>query len=232
MPRRFKRRKTFRRPQRRVRRGRRRFLGIPRGVPRPIRVGTQVPDRMLVRLKYVSTLNADAVPFIYQLKFNMNSIFDPDKTFAGHQVLGHDQWNQFYNRYRVYKYTYRVQVQNTGQTPCVLIVYPSNDDITYADYTTLIEQKGAKFKVLGPATGSSNATIGGSVSIPRLFGRNRSQYMADDIYSASFGLSPSEGAQMNIVVASSDSTSAVNYSGTLESWYYCELYDRFDLTKS
>jgi len=58
-----------------------------------------IPQRYIATMKYSQTfLLSDVSP---GWTFNLNSIFDPDRTGTGHQPYGHDTFQTLYNRYRV-----------------------------------------------------------------------------------------------------------------------------------
>jgi len=65
-----------------------------------------IAPRALVQMKYTDTtlpylpVPATAPTFLF---FNLNSIYKPNRTYAGHQPYGHDTFAQLYNRYRIYK---------------------------------------------------------------------------------------------------------------------------------
>lgn len=62
------------------------------------------PSNRVVRMRYVDSLShtvANIPGSNQRYIFRANSIFDPDYTGTGHQPMGHDQWNQFYDDYIV-----------------------------------------------------------------------------------------------------------------------------------
>lgn len=61
-----------------------------------------VSEKQIVKLKYAQQFQLNPTLGVAdQHLFRANSINDPDFTSGGHQPLGHDEWNIFYNHYTV-----------------------------------------------------------------------------------------------------------------------------------
>lgn len=150
-----------------------------------------IPSRYICKMKYATTVTTDATG---QYIFNLNSLYDPDRTGLGHQPYGFDNLALLYNRYRVISTGYRVIMPtSTTGTPITVSALPSNDlGITFADDSVIRENPRAKYIVQNP--GATALVLHGKVHIPSLMGRTRAQYMADDNYQAVVTSNPSEQA--------------------------------------
>lgn len=87
MPRYYGRRRRFRRSR------------VPRGLPVG---GFGFPREQMVRMRYCTNINLDWSGSVMTNRFfRLNSIFDPDYAVGGHQPMGYDEWEAFYNSYLV-----------------------------------------------------------------------------------------------------------------------------------
>lgn len=136
MPRRYTRKRKYRR---------RRKTYIGRAMP-------GFPSNKIVKMRYVDrqVLNP-GVSTIGGWVYRANSIHDPDFSGLGHQPLGHDQWEQYYNHYVVLgskinvKFMYDATNANTGQA---VGVYLSDDQTYPSDVDNLMEQGLGKYRVM------------------------------------------------------------------------------------
>lgn len=184
-----------------------------------------IPQRFITKMKYSETV-ATTAGGNYQ--FNLNDIFDPNRTGVGHQPYGHDTLQTLYNRYRVISCGYRI-TWNAQTNAIVLGAMPANEVILFTSTAEMRENPRARY---GLANAGGNAqTISGKVYLPSLVGRNKAQYMADDRYQAQFGSSPSELAILNIATANnSDTMLSANIQVLLE--YTVECFDMKHLAQS
>lgn len=160
--------------------------------------------------------------------FNLNSIFDPNRTGTGHQPYGHDQAQTIYNRYRVIGCKWAVSVSNISNTiqyqNCQLSALPANTDSGFVLNSEIRENPRARYLV--QSTQAPVRTLTGYVDIKSLMGRNKSQYMADDNYQAQFGASPSELAVLNIQAGNlADLPETQTYAFMVELVYTVECFD-------
>lgn len=190
-----------------------------------------IPARYITKHKY-STAMVLSSGNSYSWLFNLNSLYDPDRTGVGHQPYGYDQLATLYNRYRVIKCSYTINgiQSDTPGASIRIAAQPSNDIISYSDLSSMVESPRTKFICQGSA-GSPLKTLHGWSYIPSLMGRNKAQYMADDRYSADVGSSPQEYAILQIKGATSvDTGASINVMVTLE--YTTEWYDIKQLNQS
>lgn len=151
------RRKTYRRSplnlRRKVRRapGRFRKNGPGKSKLLILRNPQIVPDRVRVNLTYsdynyvlTSTTGSYA-----EFLFKGNSAFDPDQTGAGHQPLGYDQWKAFYNRYRVWYSTIKVDTAVPGSanasSQMLVCLYPTSNVGGSSTMAQALEQPYSKY---------------------------------------------------------------------------------------
>lgn len=161
-------------------------------------------------------------------RFNLNSIYDPDQTSLGHQPYGHDTMQSIYNRYRVIKCRYVISGIATGGTTqnqyTVIAALPSNE--VHAISTIADAQEAPRCKFITQAPGASLKMLTGTVYLPSLVGRSKSQYMSDDRYQATYGTSPNELAILNVytgLLAGQAETVSIQLNVTLE--YTVESFD-------
>lgn len=154
-----------------------------------------IAQRFITKMKYAEDVSISSTG-LYQ--FNLNSIFDPNRTGIGHQPYGHDQLSPLYNRYRVISCGWRCSAVSSS-VPLQLGAIPSNEPIIYTQMDALKEAPRAKYVVQN--FGGSTNIISGKVHLPSLVGRTTAQYMADDRYQATVGTSPAEAAVLNIFLA-------------------------------
>lgn len=177
-------------------------------------------SRYITKMKYSETAFL-SIANSYQYAFNLNSVFDPNQTGVGHQPYGFDQLTPIYNRYRVIGCKYVVNAYSTTSairfgTIC------TNDGPPINNMSELAENPRAQTRVQLP--NGNTMTISGNISIPKLMGRTKQQYMADDRFQAQVTASPAELALLTIYGAGlNDAVTDINVVVTLE--YTVEFFD-------
>lgn len=186
-----------------------------------------IPARQIVKMKYAETFTTN-VSNAYNYNYNLNSIFDPNRTGVGHQPYGHDQLATLYNRYRVISCSYVINAYSGGY-PVRFGALPANEVKTVGTVAELIENPRAQYRIQIPSGNTQFLT--GKVYLPALMGRTKTQYMADDRYQAIFGASPAELAILNMsALTMTDVGTDVNFQITLE--YTVECFDPNPLGQS
>lgn len=203
-----------------VRRNKRRGVKVLSGL-------NPIPARQIVKMKYAENINT-AVGTAFNYTFNLNSIFDPNRTGIGHQPYGHDALQTLYNRYRVISCSYVVTAYS-GSTGICYGVMPGNEPVTFTTLAELRENPRSRYITQYP--GGSTTKLVGKVYMPALVGRSKTQYMADDRYQAVFGASPNEQAILNLTgLDLAEVGTSVNWTITLE--YTVECFDVKPLAQS
>lgn len=183
-----------------------------------------LPSRYITRHKYSTTFTLNALNG-YQHFFNLNSLFDPDRTAIGHQPYGFDQLTPLYNRYRVISTSFVVsgiQSDSPG-TNIRLACVPMNTITTYPSVSAMCEVPRARFVIQG-AQGAPLKTLYGKQYLPALVGRSKAEYMADDRYQSESGASPLEFAVLNVMGQTLLDTNA-NINAVITMEYVCEWFD-------
>jgi len=180
-------RRPARRPRRRPARRPRRRMG--RALTVVDRALAPFAQRYITKMKYATTITTDAGG---QYIFNLNGLNDPDRTGVGHQPYGFDELATIYNRYRVISCGWRVnQATGTAGTPVIISSMPSNDaSIIFANMGEMVENPRSKYVTQN--VGANAIVLHGKSYIPKLMGRTKTQYMADDNYAALVTANPSE----------------------------------------
>lgn len=197
-------------------------------------VDNQIADKQLVKMAYADSrrLTAAAAAVGYY-QYNLNSIYDPDRTGLGHQPLSHDQWATFYNKYRVYKVDYEIAfvALTASNVPMAVWLEASNDTTPPTTLTGWLEQSAvSNFKVLNSNTPSCRFT--GTINLPALLGYTNMQYKTEEENAGVMTASPFNLAILNVIAASMDQTANPDVMYTMKLTYHCELFDRFDLGAS
>ena len=185
-------------------------------------------QRYITKLKYSEALTLSALNS-YQYVFNLNSLFDPNRTGVGHQPYGFDQLANLYNRYRVIACRYIVNGYS-GSVPVRYGTIVSNETpVTITSMSELAENPRAQTRVQVP--GGNTTQIRGTAYIPSVVGRNKAQYMADDRFQAQTTASPAELALLSIYGQTlTDVNTDVLVTVTLE--YTVEFFDVSPLDQS
>lgn len=176
------------------------------------------------RLKYVDRFNMSNALGIYsEILFNLNSLFDPDRTGTGHQPLGFDNLATIFSRYRVLKTSYRITGTNTEQNQNLsVIVYADNGVASAGSCANALEHGWSQVKM---RNGFSPASIfKGTVVLNKLTGNSLEAYRSDDAYTALVSGSPSELLLLHVGIEGSAAVaSSFNYFLELE--FDCEFWD-------
>lgn len=209
--------------------GKRRFGAVRR--PRVVvnRALHPIPQRFITKMKYSEAVNTDANG---RFVFNLNSIYDPNRTGVGHQPYGFDTLATLYNRYRVIACGWRIQpaaAAVSAGTAFQIACMPANE--TLAMFTMSEMKENPRSKYVFQSVGGGIVTLSGKCYIPSLVGRTKAQYMADDRYQADVTTSPSELALLNILSATNGDTPApLGIQVVLE--YTVEFFDIKHLVQS
>lgn len=204
MPRSSKRRLSFTpRSAKKARRSRRSTLTVPRGV-------NPLPTRYACRMKYVEDISlvpgSSATGASATYLFNLNSVYDPNRTSFGTQPYGRDSLAALFGRYRVQSCKWAVEATVAGTTtePILVWVQPRNDTLTSSTPLTnsILMEPRTIYK-----QGSAQAPklfFRGKISLPKLNGVTPAKYRDDPIYGADVGATP---AEVNILAIGAQSTS-------------------------
>jgi hypothetical protein len=167
-----------------------------------------------------------------QQTMNLNSIFDPDRTGAGHQPLYFDQVAAIYNRYRVLKARWKITFA-PATNPVYALVVPVNGLLstaitTAATFETACENPRSRFSTVGT---SVPYKISGAIALNNLNGCAITEYLADDRFEAVVTTSPSEVITLVIGLYNPNGvTVAINQS--IEIIYCVDLHDPISVAGS
>lgn len=192
------------------------------------------PDRVVLSMVYtdVITLNTATPGQANAHIFRINSIYDPDFTGTGGQPMGHDQWGNFYEGYKVYALAYSFNCYTGNTVPSQLCVYPTDDtslvSISIQDY---ISQPGcSKLCMITPDNGS--CLLKGIVKPQVVLGLTKEGYSDDSLYGAAYNANPSGQCFLHLVMQPLDETSSTSVTIQVTLKYYVHLYDRKELSPS
>lgn len=219
--------RRFMRRRRIVRKRKSGYLRVGRGTAR-LTQNAGAPDRVIVKMPYyedfplVNAANANAQYF-----WNINSIWDPNRSGIGHNPTGYATWNQLYNRYRVIgvkvRVTYTATPENT--TPAVAFLYAGNETVAGGSYEQL-EQPHTAQRPLLPNGGRNTVVMTKYFNIPRLAGVSTAMYKGSDRYQAPFGSNPSEVITLTAGIHAMTGFLQPAYNCSVHMTYYVELFDR------
>jgi len=156
--------------------------------------------------------------------FGLNSLYDPDVTFTGHQPLLFDQMAALYSNYCVYDAKVMVSVIPLGNetSPSLAVFYKSNTN-TAASYTLdeAREQKGAVERYIGGDR--KVVTLTSAANIRDLIGKSKDYVLDDPAYAGGVTGNPTDVAYGIFEVGTLDGTSRT---------FYCEVCIDFDVAFS
>ncbi len=190
----------------------------------------------LVTLPYVwrGVMNAAAGGVDTQL-FNINSLFDPDRTGAGSQPNGFDQWAALYSRYTVFSCDWNVTAMAVVSTSDIgggimtaAVARTTAVGSTPSDIIACSDQWRAYSATGG---GPAAVTIKGSTYIPNLMGHKYK--VGEALFSALTSASPTNTCIL--IVQSCGSNDAVNpgdVSVTVKLSFKAVLSEAIRLTES
>lgn len=202
----------------------------PRRMINVVRGRGPVAPKTLVKLKYVEDVVSPGTTIDHI--WNLNSLFDPNRTGTGHQPYGFDTYATLYNRYRVYRVDYTIRfaviVVNSSYKA---IVVANNDTSTFTSDSLMAESPGARTIFL---TTSQPGTLSGSFYLPYVTGATPTQYKSDDKYEALTTGSPSELIILHMgwagIGGGAPSSNQVGAQVTLT--YHAEFFDDKPLAQS
>lgn len=206
---------------------RKKRLGIPRHLI--------VPDRKLVRLRYVDAVNINpGIGAVATNTYSANGLYDVDITGTGHQPLGFDQWMAFYDHYTVLGSKCIVRFWNgTAASPAIGFINLNDDSTMSTTLSTIAEQPNTKRRALAisGAGGSTQVVLSKGFSAKRFFGNKNP--MGDDEQAGSAAANPTEQAYYICGAYPLDHAADLgNISMEVEIQYTVMLHERKDLAQS
>jgi len=205
------------------------------------RGNTFMSDRYFTKLKYNHfTQVTDPLSgqgYQASVIYRGNGLFDPEQAVGGQQPLGYDQLTSFYQRYRVYAAKIHVRVHSLGGTgtipyfiatvPFVGTNYPSGTWIT-----DITEQPYSRYRTRNQY--DSNSSIKHCMSTAKIYGINKSTVKNDDLFSSPVSTLPTNQWSYLISIGNLNPSASASTNYILETsiTYYCEFYERRNLTRS
>lgn len=192
---------------------------------------TVCPGRVIVTLPYVEALNRAPGTFIDEYQFNLNSIFDPNRTGTGHQPMGYDQWANFYGRYRVIRVRVQVAFVNANTAVPIQCTISATNSTTALTLLSGSEQPYSATTLLSTRAGMDTATLTRTYNLHDIVGKTPLEYQGSDLDQAQIGASPGELAILHVNVASIDGSN-ITYQVVVRLYFTVELFDANELGES
>lgn len=192
------------------------------------------PDVMRVRMRYTqhNTLASGGVSVYDGLVFRGNSIFDPDFTAVGHQPLGHDQWAQFFRRYRVLSSKMVVKCASDNNAPVAVGIVPLATNTVASNKTDYTEAQYSKFTPLGNSGQHGITTLTHYMSSAKMRGGPPDYVRYNEDLTSTFGANPAQQWYWHVFGFTLDNSSTWDIAMEIEVIYYVEMYDRETLVRS
>lgn len=191
-----------------------------------IRSPSAIPDVTKVKLKYSSYFSGTTTTTALQQTVSGNSIFDPDVSGVGHEVLGHDQWSAFYNKYCVLSSSIKLMCQ-VGAGAAMVTCRPQS--VTTGVATIALEMEKPRVKYVLP-TVYQTKMLKHYQSTKSQFGKKN--ILDEQDFGANMSGNPANRWYWLIHSQAPDETTTSTVVIHYEVIYYVQLYDRKLLAQS
>lgn len=182
---------------------------------RPLTTSSGLPPNYPMRMKYaeqlVLTTGVAGVPTLYQ--FNLNSIFDPNRTGAGHQPYFRDQMAQFYDYYKVRSCLVKIVIQTLENQNMIVSIRPDDNVTLVSNLTLEMERPGCA--VILHSQIAKPMVFKKRYYIHNILKMSKKEYLEDETLKTAFTANPTLPAVLNILAANSDTTSLIGYQYAL-----------------
>lgn len=202
-----------------------------------VRSRFEIPDEAIVKMIYCDSVTRTVAGGLDDYLLNLNSIFDPDSTGAGHQPLGRDEWATFYGKYHVLSCSWDVWYSDNAPANIgsLVTIFPSNSGTSAVGLGAQEQARGVTKVVTGVNTAVGDAPVPihfkGSMDLHTLTGVPKATYANREQYGAAFGSNPNELLALHIA---SRTLGGVNQLAqiTFKLVYTVKLSDRLQMIAS
>lgn len=193
--------------------------------------GDPVPSAYRTKMKYVDqAILVSSAAGEWEYQFNLNSLYDPNRSQTGHQPLGYDQLAALYQRYRVL--TTKVAITNFSPASSNVAGWWTFvvDTTTSTSIVNIVER--ARYAKVMPANPNNGANkLNQKFDMAAVVGCSPIQYQSDDRYSAVVGSNPTETIIGHLIGQQSTTTGSSLYV-LVQLEFYCEFYDPVEQIQS
>lgn len=186
--------------------------------------GLGFPDRYETTLRYAAKFGITGSGSGSAKVFNLNSLYDPDRSGIGGQPQNYDQISQFYGTYWVAGCKWSVELVNANDmvVHCATLV---SDDATTVDFSDIIMQPRSRKRTLGTSgSGAARWSVGGYCKTGTLHGQNYIEADPEDY--ASVGASPNDTAVLVVDAEAADGSTAYHVDCLVTLDYDCIFMGR------
>lgn len=192
-------------------------------------------QHLSTKLKAAYNISVAPATYYYNHLFNLNSMFDPDRTSAGtnKQPLGFDELAAFFKEYQVYAVKIRARYIGTSDTPVMIGLCTTNEDTAiYSSTDEMSAAPGMQTRLQTKSSTNDRATVLNRYSkIHQILGVSKTAY--DDVsYLAETTASPAELAYGQVVVAALDGTTNITGQLLVSLTFYSKFTKRKQLSLS
>lgn len=188
--------------------------------------GMPMPNRIFTTFKYSTAYTVSGITTVPStVIFNGNSIWDPDRTSAGHQPYMFDELSAIYNDYRVYACKMQLTFTQTSGTVNPVMIVVRALPYGQADSTNLhdvIERGQCKWRSVGASPDTKTITYYRKST--DVFGISKAMLRADPDYSTNTGATPNSWWAFNVMTQSQDGVSSAQGEFLVRLTYYTELF--------
>jgi hypothetical protein len=194
-----------------------------------------IPDRTIVRLRYIEVMNIDMarLPYITNGAIYMSSLHKPryDTTDPpAHQPMWYDQWTpNIFRRFRVSGIKYSITSQNAELNLAYYIAArPQGTPVSETNVTALLEDKSTNWKMAGSISASPGVNhLRGYMDVAKTLGVSKTAIREDEYYCADYDSDPIRMGFLNVYMWSCTSgEGTVNMNLNVVLTYYATLFGR------
>ncbi len=194
-------------------------------------ITTGFPTVMYAKLVYYTgnlALTPSTTPLFYQM--NLNSIYDPDRTGAGHQPMGRDQYAALFGAYRVDRCDYEVNLSNCSTLQPFSYRWGINP-LTSGP----VAGTGPEAKRWNSGNGGANHSviaIKGSTDLWTAASVSKARYQTDDVFVGGIGADPATTPTLQVYVAPFDGATSTQIDFNFRMTYHVKFFDPVYLSQS
>lgn len=191
-----------------------------------------IADRFITKMKYAErgTVVTGGAGISGAYLYNLNSVYDPNRTGVGHQPMGRDQLALLYHRYRVFAVSWRVTFFGNPAYHSLAVMAVNHEQSAQGQAIDTIRETARAIVKIGKADEPTVFT--GRISLPRLNGQTAAEYRGADRFQALSGADPAELMTLQVCANTLNASVGYAFPYEIQLTYHVEWFDPLPVTQS